>query len=62
MRLLEVMRRIGSQAYGWSAGMGYAPGRWGSVSLAVQHGGSLRRNGIVNPVLDETRVLVGVGL
>ncbi len=54
-----------SQTYGWSVGVGYAPGTWGSLSLAVQHGGPLRRNGIVNPFWghrDETRVLVGVGL
>ena len=53
------------QSYGWSAGLGYAPVQWASLGVTIEHGGPLRRNGIINPFFfnrDETQLGVALSL
>ena len=51
------------QMYGWGASLSYAPLKYASISVGVDHGGSVLRNGIVNTFVahrDETEI--GVSL
>ena len=51
------------QGLGWQVQLRYTPMPWAAVLLGMQHGGQLRRNGVVNPIFahrDQTRLESGV--
>ena len=51
------------QMYGWGASLSYEPVKYVSVSVGIDHGGSVLRNGIVNTLVahrDETELGVSV--